>query len=93
MGHKGTERALFEHNLANAKASAKADKKRELKPGDRVMDTLINQPATIVKAVRSALVTEWVVAYLITYDDPPPVEYNMGEVNSMQFSKWIRPVK
>lgn len=24
MGHKGTERALFEQNLANAKAAAKA---------------------------------------------------------------------
>lgn len=34
----------------------------------------------------------WIVAYLITYDVPPPMEYNMGSVDSMQFSKWIRPL-
>lgn len=41
MGHKGTERALFEQNLANAKAAAKADKKRELTDEDllHMLDT------------------------------------------------------
>ena len=34
----------------------------------------------------------WIVAYLITYDVPPPMEYNMGSVDCMQFSKWIRPL-
>jgi hypothetical protein len=65
-------------------------KKQEIKVGDRVMDTLIEQSATITKIVPSAIIPSWIVAYLLTYDEPPPMEYNMGTVDSMQFSKWIR---
>lgn len=39
MGHKGTERALFEHNLANAKAAAKAATPNK---SDKVMSTKLN---------------------------------------------------
>jgi hypothetical protein len=65
-------------------------KEQEIKVGDRVMDTLIEQSATITKVVPSAIIPSWIVAYLLTYDEPPPMEYNMGTVDSMQFSKWIR---
>lgn len=63
-----------------------------LSVGDRVMDTLIHQSATVTKVIPSAIMPSWIVAYLITYDVPPPMEYNMGSVDSMQFSKWIRPL-
>lgn len=63
-----------------------------LSVGDRVMDTLINQSATVTKVIPSAIMPSWIVAYLITYDVPPPMEYNMGSVDCMQFSKWIRPL-
>jgi hypothetical protein len=67
-------------------------KKQEIKVGDRVMDTLIEQSATVTKVVPSAIIPSWIVAYLLTYDEPPPMEYNMGTVDSMQFSKWIKPL-
>lgn len=58
--------------------------------GDRVMDTLIKQSATVTKVIPSAIMPSWIVAYLVRYDAPPPMEYNMGALDSVQFSKWIR---
>ncbi len=53
------------------------------------MDTLIGQKATIIKAIPSAIMPSWVVAYAVRYDKAPPMEYNMANIECMQFSKWI----
>lgn len=66
---------------------------KDIKVGDRVMDTHIKQKATVTALVPSAIMPEWIVAYMIRYDEAPPMEYNMGYIDSMQFSKWVKPLK
>lgn len=61
--------------------------------GDRVMDTLIKQKATIIKPIQSAILPTWTVAYMIRYDEAPAMEYNMGTIEGMQFSKYLKKLK
>ena len=51
--------------------------------GDRIMDTLIKQKATIVRPIQSALLPEWTCMYLVLYDKAPPMEYNMGSLEGL----------
>jgi hypothetical protein len=45
------------------------------------------QKATIVKVVKSAILPDWTCAYLVKYDHPPPVEFNMGSLDGICFPK------
>ncbi len=56
--------------------------------GDRIMDKLIKQKATVVRPVQSAILPSWTVAYLVRYDEAPPMEYNMGAIEGLVFSKY-----
>lgn len=61
--------------------------------GDRIMDRLIRQKATIVRPVQSAILPSWTVAYVVKYDEPPPMEYNMGSIEGLVFSKYAARLK
>jgi hypothetical protein len=93
MSHEGTNRALTQENIRNAKAHKRYVEQNELKVGDRVMDTLIKQRGTITKIVKSAIMPDWTVAVLLTYDEAPPMEYNMATKEGMQFTKHIKQLK
>lgn len=61
--------------------------------GDRIMDRLIRQKATIVRPIQSAILPSWTVAYVVNYDEPPPMEYNMGAIEGLVFSKYAARLK
>ncbi len=61
-----------------------------LQVGDRVMDTLIKHKGTITKIIKSAIMPEWTVAVLLTYDKAPAMEYNMGSKEGIQSTKHIK---
>lgn len=66
--------------------------KHEYRVGDRVMDTLLKQKATVTKVIKSAILTDWTVACLVRYDHPPPMEYNMGSIEGVQFVGRLYPL-
>lgn len=61
--------------------------------GDRIMDKSIRQKATVVRPVQSAILPSWTVAYVVNYDEPPPMEYNMGSIEGLVFSKYAVRLK
>jgi hypothetical protein len=67
-------------------------KEYNLSAGDRVMDTLIEQTATVTKVIKSAVLPDWTVAYMVTYDEAPAMEYNLGHRDCMQLSKYVEPL-
>jgi len=69
------------------------EKQVEYEVGERVFDTLIKQKCTITKVVKSAILPDWTCAYLVRYDEAPPMEYNMGSLDSVQFPKRLRRLK
>ena len=62
-------------------------KKTALSVGTRVLDKRFNITATVTKQIESAISPTDIVAYIIRYDEAPPVEYNMGVLDSLEF-RW-----
>ena len=68
-------------------------KKKRIKVGDRVMDKSIGHTGTVERLIPSAVFPDWICAYVVRYDQAPPMEYNMGSTEGLVFAKNIKKIK
>lgn len=52
-------------------------KNKRIKVGDRVMDKSIGHAGTVERLIPSAVLPDWTCAYVVRYDQAPPMEYNV----------------
>ncbi len=68
-------------------------KNKRIKVGDRVMDKSIGHAGTVERLIPSAVFPAWICAYVVRYDQAPPMEYNMGSTEGLVFAKHINKIK
>ena len=68
-------------------------KNKRIKVGDRVMDKSIGHAGTVERLIPSAVFPDWICAYIVTYDEAPAMEYNMGCKEGLVFAAHIKKIK